>query len=39
VLGDRTEDTLVAAGIAPTDRAESLGLDAWATLARETDGA
>jgi 16S rRNA (adenine1518-N6/adenine1519-N6)-dimethyltransferase len=37
VLGDRTEDTLVAAGIAPTDRAESLGLDAWATLARETD--
>jgi hypothetical protein len=39
VLGDRTEDTLVAAGIAPTDRAESLGLDAWATLARETDEA
>ncbi|HSO95320.1 MAG TPA: 16S rRNA (adenine(1518)-N(6)/adenine(1519)-N(6))-dimethyltransferase RsmA [Acidimicrobiia bacterium] len=36
VLGDRTEATLVAAGIAPTERAESLGLDAWATLARET---
>jgi 16S rRNA (adenine1518-N6/adenine1519-N6)-dimethyltransferase len=36
VLGDRTEATLVAAGIAPTDRAEALGLDAWATLARET---
>lgn len=36
VLGDRTEATLVAAGIAPTDRAESLGLDAWATLTRET---
>jgi 16S rRNA (adenine1518-N6/adenine1519-N6)-dimethyltransferase len=36
VLADRTEATLVAAGIAPTDRAESLGLDAWAHLARET---
>jgi 16S rRNA (adenine1518-N6/adenine1519-N6)-dimethyltransferase len=39
VLGDRTEAALLAAGIAPTDRAESLGLDAWATLARETDEA
>jgi 16S rRNA (adenine1518-N6/adenine1519-N6)-dimethyltransferase len=39
VLGDRTEATLLAAGIAPTDRAESLGLDAWANLARETDAA
>jgi 16S rRNA (adenine1518-N6/adenine1519-N6)-dimethyltransferase len=39
VLGDRTEAALVAAGIAPTDRAESLGLAAWANLARETDAA
>ena len=39
VLGDRTEATLVAAGIAPTERAESLGLAAWANLARETDEA
>jgi 16S rRNA (adenine1518-N6/adenine1519-N6)-dimethyltransferase len=37
VLGDRTEATLTAAGIAPTDRAESLGLDAWATLTTEAD--
>lgn len=39
VLGGRTESALVAAGIAPTDRAEALGLAAWATLARETDEA
>jgi 16S rRNA (adenine1518-N6/adenine1519-N6)-dimethyltransferase len=39
VLGDRTEATLVAAGIVPADRAESLGLDAWAALAREADEA
>jgi 16S rRNA (adenine1518-N6/adenine1519-N6)-dimethyltransferase len=39
VLGDRTDATLVAAGIAPTDRAETLGLAAWATLAREADEA
>jgi 16S rRNA (adenine1518-N6/adenine1519-N6)-dimethyltransferase len=38
-LGDRTDATLAAAGIAPTDRAEALDLDAWATLARETDEA
>ena len=37
VLGARTDATLVAAGIAPTDRAETLGLEAWATLAREAD--
>lgn len=39
VLGDRTEAALVAAQIAPTDRAESLDLHAWATLAREADEA
>jgi 16S rRNA (adenine1518-N6/adenine1519-N6)-dimethyltransferase len=39
VLGERTEATLVAAGIAPTDRAETLDLATWATLAREADEA
>ncbi len=39
MLGDRTDATLVAAGIAPTDRAETLGLPAWATLTREADEA
>jgi 16S rRNA (adenine1518-N6/adenine1519-N6)-dimethyltransferase len=34
VLGDATPDVLAAAGIAPTDRAEALGLDDWAALAR-----
>jgi len=33
-LGDRTEPVLVAAGIAPTARAEELDLDAWAAVAR-----
>ena len=36
VLGARTEAVLEAAGIAPSERAESLGLEAWAALARET---
>jgi 16S rRNA (adenine1518-N6/adenine1519-N6)-dimethyltransferase len=35
VLGDRTEAVLTAAGVAPTERAEHLGLDAWAAVARE----
>jgi 16S rRNA (adenine1518-N6/adenine1519-N6)-dimethyltransferase len=35
VLGARTEAVLTAAGIAPSDRAESLALDEWAALARE----
>jgi 16S rRNA (adenine1518-N6/adenine1519-N6)-dimethyltransferase len=34
VLGDRASGVLAAAGIAPTARAEELGLDAWAALAR-----
>lgn len=36
MLGSRTDDVLTAAGVAPTARAESLGLDAWAALARES---
>jgi 16S rRNA (adenine1518-N6/adenine1519-N6)-dimethyltransferase len=36
MLGSRTEDVLTAAGVAPTARAESLDLDAWAALARES---
>jgi len=28
------EDKLAAAGIAPTQRAEEIGLEAWCTLAR-----
>jgi 16S rRNA (adenine1518-N6/adenine1519-N6)-dimethyltransferase len=34
VLGGRTTEVLEAAGVAPTDRAESLGLDEWAAVAR-----
>jgi 16S rRNA (adenine1518-N6/adenine1519-N6)-dimethyltransferase len=34
VLGDRTQHVLAASGIAPTARAEALGLDDWAALAR-----
>jgi 16S rRNA (adenine1518-N6/adenine1519-N6)-dimethyltransferase len=34
VLGARTTDVLAAAGVAPTARAEELGLDAWAAVAR-----
>jgi 16S rRNA (adenine1518-N6/adenine1519-N6)-dimethyltransferase len=34
VLGTRTERVLEAAGIEPTDRAESLDLEAWAALTR-----
>ncbi len=34
VLGDATPDVLAAAGVAPTARAEALGLDDWAALAR-----
>jgi 16S rRNA (adenine1518-N6/adenine1519-N6)-dimethyltransferase len=33
-LGERTEAVLVAAGIAPTERAEALDLESWASLAR-----
>jgi 16S rRNA (adenine1518-N6/adenine1519-N6)-dimethyltransferase len=36
LLGARTDGVLQAAGVAPTARAESLGLDAWAALARES---
>jgi 16S rRNA (adenine1518-N6/adenine1519-N6)-dimethyltransferase len=34
VLGDRATSVLDAAGVAPTARAEELGLDAWAAVAR-----
>jgi len=34
LLGDRTPGVLEAAGIAPTDRAEALGLEQWAAVAR-----
>jgi len=34
LLGDATVDTLTAAGIDPRARAETLGLDEWAALAR-----
>ena len=33
-LGARTDEVLTAAGVAPTARAESLGLDEWAAIAR-----
>jgi 16S rRNA (adenine1518-N6/adenine1519-N6)-dimethyltransferase len=33
-LGDRTDDVLARAGIAPLTRAEMLGLDEWAALTR-----
>jgi 16S rRNA (adenine1518-N6/adenine1519-N6)-dimethyltransferase len=34
VLGDATPSVLAAAGVAPTARAEALGLDDWAAVAR-----
>jgi hypothetical protein len=34
VLGDRTVEVLDTAGVAPTSRAETLGLDEWAAVAR-----
>jgi 16S rRNA (adenine1518-N6/adenine1519-N6)-dimethyltransferase len=34
LLGDRASAVLDAAGVAPTARAEELGLDAWAAVAR-----
>ncbi len=34
VLGDRTVAVLDTAGVAPTSRAETLGLDEWAAVAR-----
>jgi 16S rRNA (adenine1518-N6/adenine1519-N6)-dimethyltransferase len=34
LLGDRTTELLEASGIAPTARAEALGLEEWAALAR-----
>jgi hypothetical protein len=34
LLGERTEDVLIGAGVAPTARAEDLGLDDWAAVAR-----
>ena len=33
LLGERATDVLECAGVAPTARAESLGLEEWATLA------
>ena len=35
LLGERTEAVLIGAGVAPTARAEDLGLDDWAAIARE----
>jgi 16S rRNA (adenine1518-N6/adenine1519-N6)-dimethyltransferase len=34
VLGDRTPSVLTAAGVEPTARAEALGLEEWAAVAR-----
>jgi 16S rRNA (adenine1518-N6/adenine1519-N6)-dimethyltransferase len=39
VLGDTTPDVLAAAGVAPTARAEALGLDDWAAVARSAAAA
>src|SRR4051794_39100843 len=39
VLGDATPDVLAAAGVAPTARAEALGLDDWAAVARSAAAA
>ena len=39
LLGAQTFDVLTAAGIAPTARAEALGLDEWAALARSAAAA
>jgi 16S rRNA A1518/A1519 N6-dimethyltransferase RsmA/KsgA/DIM1 with predicted DNA glycosylase/AP lyase activity len=34
LLGERATEVLECAGVAPTARAESLGLEEWAALAR-----
>ena len=39
LLGERTGDVLSAAGVAPSSRAEVLGLDEWAALARSAAAA
>jgi 16S rRNA (adenine1518-N6/adenine1519-N6)-dimethyltransferase len=39
VLGNATPDVLAAAGVAPTARAEALGLDDWAAVARSAAAA
>jgi 16S rRNA (adenine1518-N6/adenine1519-N6)-dimethyltransferase len=39
VLGDAAPDVLHAAGVAPTARAEALGLDDWAAVARSAAAA
>lgn len=39
VLGARATEVLVAAGVAPTARAEALGLEEWAALARSAAAA
>jgi 16S rRNA (adenine1518-N6/adenine1519-N6)-dimethyltransferase len=39
VLGEATPDVLTAAGVAPTARAEALGLDDWAAVARSAAAA
>lgn len=39
VLGDATPAVLAAAGVAPTARAEALGLDDWAAVARSAAAA
>ena len=39
VLGAATPDVLADAGVAPTDRAEALGLDEWAAVARSAAAA
>jgi 16S rRNA (adenine1518-N6/adenine1519-N6)-dimethyltransferase len=39
VLGGRATDVLVAAGVEPTARAESLGLEEWAAVARSAAAA
>jgi 16S rRNA (adenine1518-N6/adenine1519-N6)-dimethyltransferase len=39
LLGARAEDVLAAAGVAPTDRAEALGLVQWAAVARSVAAA
>jgi 16S rRNA (adenine1518-N6/adenine1519-N6)-dimethyltransferase len=39
VLGDATPEVLEAAGVAPTARAEALGLDDWAAVARSAAAA
>jgi 16S rRNA (adenine1518-N6/adenine1519-N6)-dimethyltransferase len=39
VLGDRTPAVLIAAGVEPTARAEALGLEEWAAVARSAAAA